>query len=411
MNCRLRPLPFVASLLLAACATAPVPRADPPRVTPPPNATLDIGTNAAAPSATRANTQVWDRLRASFAMADCAADPQVAAWARRYTQSPVLFETQMRAVLPRLVYVQESAARHGVPGEFVLLPWVESHFRPIPPQRSRPAGAWQMVPSTARHLGLTIERDYDARLDLEASTEAAMRLLRRYHDRFGDWRLVTYAYNAGRYGIDRLVAREGMPPAEPVVPTLPVRAGTREHLVKLLAIACVVREPARFHVTLPTLEEDRQLVGVQLSERLSLADAARQAGMPLATLATLNAGYRNGVIDTRHGGRVLLPRRYAEPLRTALLARASDAPGDRTASLGTTQLPDERSSPDLRESEQLPDSSDAATPIRLHVVEAGDTLYGIARKYGVRVTQLKRWNRLRASALQVGQKIALSGAN
>lgn len=416
MKTLLRPLPLALALLIGACATAPISGPRAPGIEPPTTQIHDIRTAPPASPATPAGSDVWGRLRGSFAMADCAADPRIEAWARRYTVSPQRFESQMRAVLPQLAYVQESAARHGVAGEFALLPWVESHFRPVPPRKNLPAGVWQIVPVTARHMNLAVERGYDARLDLAASTDAVMALLSHYHDWFQDWRLADYAYNAGRYGIDRLLARDGAPPAQPAIPALPVRAGTRDHLVKLLAIACVVREPERFHVTLPALEDDRQLVSVAVSGRLSLNHAARLAGLPPATLASLNAGYRSGIVDARHGG-LLLPRKQAAGLRTALLAQAADSHAGRVASVGDApRLPDlgDDPPPATRQPEHVPatpapDASKPAPP-RVHVVRAGETLLKIAHRYRVRVMELKRWNHLQGDAIAVGQKLVVSTA-
>lgn len=412
----LRPLPLALSLLVAACATAPVPKAPPPRAEAPTAEVPDVAAAAPEAPAAPAATDVWERLRGSFAMTDCAADPAIDTWARRYTRSPKRFEAQMQRILPRLVYVQGIAARHGVPGEFALLPWVESHFKAVPPRKNRAAGMWQIMPGTARHMGLSMESGYDGRLDLPLATDKVMALLARYHEHFNDWRLVDYAYNAGRYGIARLVDRAGAPPAEPAVPTLPVRAGTRVHLVKLMAIACVVREPERFHVTLPTLDEDQQLVTVELNQRLSLDKAARQAGLPRDVLADLNAGYRNGIVDTRHGGRVLLPRRHADQLRTALLAQAVGGSDNLVASVSAKpELPDlgDDDAPATSKAEHIPappTAADVSAP-QTHVVRRGDTLSELAHRYEVEVAQLKRWNHLRGSAIRIGQKLTVSAPN
>ena len=409
----LRPLPVALALFISACAIAPVPKGNhPPGIQPPSTSVSNIGTGKLNVPAAQVDTHVWERLRASFAMDDCAADPQIKSWAQRYTRSPQRFESEIRVILPRLVYVQEIAARHGVPGEFVLLPWVESHFEPVAPRKNQPAGMWQIVPGTARHMGLAVERGYDARLDLTASTEAVMGTLSHYHDWFQDWRLADYAYNAGRFSIDRLLAREGAPPAEPVVPALPVSAGTRQHLAKLLALACVVREPERFHVTLPTLEDEQRLVAVDIPGRLSMADAARQAGMPLAALAQLNAGYRRGVVDGGPGRHLVLPSRHAEQLRSTLLARAVGPRSDQMASVGTPPtlpVPGADNPPAAPPAEHVP-----ASPrpdhgaARVHVVRSGDTLSSIARRFHLRVAQLKRWNALRGSDLRIGQKLKVS---
>jgi membrane-bound lytic murein transglycosylase D len=403
------------SLLIAACATAPVPTRPTPGVLPAATQAPGLGTTpAVSPPPAPARPDVWQRLRGSFAMDDCAADPGIDTWARRYTRSPKRFEAQLHSILPRLVYVQESAARHGVAGEFALLPWVESHFEPVPPNRQRAAGMWQIMPGTARHMGLAVERGYDGRLDLLAATDGVMTLLSHYHDRFHDWRLADYAYNAGRFGIARLVARHGVPPAEPAIPTLPVRAGTRQHLTKLLAIACVVREPQRFGITLPTLDADQQLVDMRVNQRLSLDMVAQQAGMPRATLAGLNASYRDGVVDTSRGGHLLLPRGHAEQLRIALLAQAVGGPDERMASVSAApRLPDlgDNPPPATSQSEHIPATpavSAAPAPARVHVVKPGDTLSGIAHNYHVHIAQLKRWNHLHGNTIRAGQKLAVS---
>jgi membrane-bound lytic murein transglycosylase D len=272
---------------------------------------------------------------------------------------------------------------------------------------------WQIMPGTARHMGLAVGHDYDGRLDVPAATDKVMSLLKDYHDYFQDWRLADYAYNAGRYGIDRLVNRNGAPPADPAVPTLPVRASTRQHLVKLMAIACVVREPGRFNVTLPTLEENRHLVTIELNQRLSLDKAAQQAGLPRAALADLNAGYRDGIVDPRHGGRLLLPREHAEQLRTALLAQAVAGPSDRVASVSANPgLPDldEDDAPATSKAEHIPATPTVDAP-QTHVVRRGDTLSALARHYGVRVAQLKRWNHLDGNAIRIGQKLTVGAPN
>ncbi|MDE2086862.1 MAG: lytic transglycosylase, partial [Xanthomonadaceae bacterium] len=155
-----RLLPLTLAALLAACATEPAPRpAQAPPAAPSPVATAPASTSSSAPAAApEVVGNVWDRLRGSFQMADCDADPAVMSWARRYTRYPQGFEAALRDALPQLTYVQQVAAEHDVAGEFVLLPWIESGFRPIPARRGRPAGMWQIMPATATAMGLHIDR-------------------------------------------------------------------------------------------------------------------------------------------------------------------------------------------------------------------------------------------------------------
>lgn len=322
-------------LLLAACATASLPSAHVHSSHTPVPAAVPATSHSASvrpdadPRSPSSPTDAWAQLRADFAMEDCAADPKVLALARSYTRSPAGFEARMRAVLPQLVYVQESAARHDVAGEFALLPWVESHYRQTPAERkSRPAGIWQLMPATAGAMGLRVNPAYDGRLDLAASTEGVMRLLHRYHARYGDWALVDHAYNAGEFAMRQRNGLSTRPSKASRKHTARSAVATREHLLKLMAIACIVREPARFHVSLPSLPAGQRLVEVTVDRSMPLAQAALHAGMSATALRVLNAAFRNNVLDTRYADHLLLPTSRAAQFRDAMEAVATAGRAD-----------------------------------------------------------------------------------
>lgn len=406
-------LPLVAPALLSACATAPQPPAHSPRIVPPVPVVPPPRPVVKAVLPVQPD-DVWGKLRQSFEMADCDADPRILSWARRYTSNPQRFETRAREVMPKLAYVQQVAASHGVAGEFVLLPWVESHFQPVQSRHhQRAAGMWQIVPRTARSMGLKVGRDYDGRYDVPAATEGVMTLLGRYHDDMHDWRLVDYAYNAGEFAVRRLVRQHGTPAEQPVIPRLPVTRTTREHLTKLLAIACVVREPSRFHVNLPLLPPGKQLEIVTVKHSMPLTQAARRADMPLGELKHLNAAFRNGhIAATVAPAHLLLPRRHAEDWRNAAL-QAEDA--DLTASVTPQPVTLPALSPDDGEPaqgdvENTPPLAPPPSPhpSRRHTVRRGESLWTIARRYAVGVRELERWNHLDGHTLKPGQVLKVS---
>ena len=170
MSRRLRPLPLAMSILLAACATPPALKPPAPVVqAPTPEPVRDLSHPIAGPATPGDdNANIWEQLRSSFAMADCDADPGIMEWARRYTQNPQQFENQMGSVAPRLAYVQQVATKHHVAGEFALLPWVESQYRPVAGGKNMPAGMWQIMPSTANAMGIRVDRNFDGRMDVPA---------------------------------------------------------------------------------------------------------------------------------------------------------------------------------------------------------------------------------------------------
>ncbi len=348
---------------------------------------------------------MWDKLRGSFAMSDCDADPQIMVWAHRYTQNPQRFEAQMSDALPQIVYVQQAAEKYDVAGEFVLLPWVESQYRPVPGHRNLPAGMWQLVQGTARVMGLHVERGYDGRLDTSASTDGVMHMLHDYYNQLHDWRLVDYAFNRGEFGVQRLVQQHGTPPDEPAIPKLPVPRVTREHLTKLLAISCVVRDPSRFHVDLPTLPADQHLETVEVNRNMSLSAAADHAGMDTDDLKRLNPALQSNFLDTDGPGHLLMPHRNAEQLRNAMqIANAQDM----TASVSPTIPLHAPYAADKAQDDD--DQAQAPRHARTHVVRPGESLWQIARNYSTSVSTLERLNHLHGKALKPGQVLKLDSS-
>jgi len=397
----LRPLPLLLPLLLAACAGVPTHAPPQPAITPPSTALATPKIEVTPPTReglVPPSGNMWDQLRSSFAMADCDADPSVLAQARRYTHNPKQFEDQLQEVLPRLIYVQQVAAQYDVAGEFVLLPWVESHFQSPPVRKHQPAGIWQIMPVTAGAMGLRVDGHYDGRLDVPAAANAVMKLLKQYHDQFHDWRVADYAYNAGEFSVRKIIQKQGMPADKPVIPRWPVRSVTREHLTRLLAIACVVREPARFDVSLPTLADDQHLVQVKIAHSMPIARAADHAGISVDTLKNLNAAFRSDMIDADAASYLLLPASNVQQFRNALLVQpqstsADDRPSNAAANTAVA-------SPLV-----------AKAPRKTHTVRQGDSLWQIARDYAVNVIQLQRWNHLRGNTLKLGQVLQVSETN
>ena len=405
----LRLLPVTVSLCLAACASAPPPSPSAPGSTKivkpaaPKTIVNDVTGHPGALAVPQGAGNVWDQLRGSFQMADCDADPSITDWARRYTQNPSVFEAQMREVMPRLIYVQQVAAKHGVAGEFALLPWVESHYRPVPGGKGNPAGMWQIMPVTANALGMRVDKNFDGRLDMPAATDAIMALLRRYHDDLGDWRMADYAFNAGEFAVRKMIDHYGVPNDEPAIPKMPVKRITREHLAKLLAISCVVRDPGRFNVQLPSISPEQQLVSVPVDQSMPIAQAANHAGMSVDELKNLNAGFRNGYFDKHAASYLVMPSGRVEQFRNSLLQNGNNVASTNGTFSGATSGPSAQSD----DGDAAPSKQQSAAT-RTHTVKSGETLWTIARRYSLDVDQIRRWNGLQGSTLRLGQVLKLN---
>jgi membrane-bound lytic murein transglycosylase D len=140
-------------------------------------------------------------------------------------------ENRLRA---DFAHVLQAVRDAGLPTELALIPFVESRYRADARSPGGQIGLWQFTAATGRHHGLAIHGARDDRRQVQASTRAAVRYLKRLHRAFGsDWRWTAIAYNAGE-GAARGARKHGPQRLSPI---------TRHYPDKLHALACLVPRP------------------------------------------------------------------------------------------------------------------------------------------------------------------------
>jgi len=363
----------------------------------------------------------WPRLRNRFVFDSCNYNTAVLDEARRYTRVASTFTESIREAMPFLLLVVDEIERRDLPGEFALLPYVESLYRPVPGKGRGPAGIWQLTARTAIDQGLQVDKAIDQRLDTVASTRVALDLIERYDREFGDWRMAVMAFNAGEYAVKRklgnrsereLTARD--------LAQLKLSSTTHQHLARVLALACIVKQPEQFAVDLPPPEEQDFLAQLDLTEPIDLHLAANLLGMPLGDLRAINAAWRPGVARSGAVNVMLVPATLVPALEAGLRlipegqraawhlqrVRAEDtlATLANTATLSAQALAMANrmaaGTEPMTGSEILmpgpgPDSiAMQGTGEATYVVKKGDTLSAIAHRHGVRIAQLLHWNKL-----------------
>ena len=87
--------------------------------------------------------------------------------------------------------------KYDIPDDFRYIPLAESALQPKAVSRAGAAGYWQLMPGTARALGLKVGGRIDERFNVLKATEAACKYLRALYTQLGSWSLVAAAYNAG----------------------------------------------------------------------------------------------------------------------------------------------------------------------------------------------------------------------
>jgi membrane-bound lytic murein transglycosylase D len=129
--------------------------------------------------------------------------------------------------------LQPVFAAGGVPRELVWLAEVESGFNPTARSPAGACGLFQLMPATARELGLRTMLP-DQRTDPDKSAEAAARMLKGLHKKFGDWPLALAAYNAGPGRVQRTLDKQKATTFAEIASALPVE--TRMYVPKVLAV-------------------------------------------------------------------------------------------------------------------------------------------------------------------------------
>ena len=154
--------------------------------------------------------------------------PHYDLWVSRVRGRPL--PSRAAELMPRL---RAAFTAEGVPPE---LAWVAEAESSLNPDARSPAGAkglFQLMPETARSLGLDTFLP-DERGDPEKSAHAAARYLRNLHGRFGDWPLALAAYNAGEGRVGRALSARGAKDFAGVAGALP--AETRMYVPKVYAL-------------------------------------------------------------------------------------------------------------------------------------------------------------------------------
>ncbi len=433
----------VLLLVLTGCQTNPERQAGtPPLQNEAATDTVDelaaLGTPVSIPESveSEAPADLWNLVVAGFQL-QAVENPAIDREIDTYRSRGESLTRQLARGEPYLYHILQEVRKRGMPAEIALLPCVESGFRPTAYSRHGAAGLWQFMPATGRYFGLKQDWWYDARRDPVASTQAALDYLQKLHDRFdNDWLLAMAAYNAGGRTVARAVNANLAKGKSTDFWSLRLPAETRQYVPRILALSRIIADPQRYDITLPKIDNDPRFTKVEIGEQLDLKVAARLADMPAEELIRLNAGFNRWATHPEGPHYLLLPvgkvDRFLENLsrlpagERLRWTRYRIRPGDTlsgiarkhgvtvTALMQANRLHNHR----IRAGKDLIiplsasptldiDTSAVASHRMKYRVRKGDSLYRIARRFGVRIQDLKKWNRLASNNLRPGQTLTV----
>ena len=389
---------------------------------------------------------VWETIRQGFGLADLP-EAVVNRELKRYTKH--LQYTQRMAFRSRmyLYYIVSETQRRGMPTEIALLPFVESAFQPEALSKSKAAGLWQFIPSTGDIFDLRQSSWRDDRLDVLESTRAALDYLQNLYQQFGDWHLALAAYNWGEGSIRRVISineRRGRPTD---FMSLQLPAETKRYVPKLLAIKALIKDPQKFNLKLPEIANEPYFVRITKSRELDLETAAQLAETDLEEFKLLNPSFNRPVIVAAHQRPILIPAEKADVFVSNLLnwqatgkplsnwstytlkpgdtllkvanrfgmtvpdlRAANKIPAGRNVKIGSTLLVKQDGSEDISHSDAKSKMELVPLPSKRQIiyhVRKGDTISTVAKRFGVKIADIRRINRLKGNAIRVGQRLKL----
>ena len=280
----------------------------------------------------------------------------------------------------------------GLPDELVFTAMIESGFNPVAVSRAGAKGLWQFMAPTARRYGLRIDDWLDERLDPEKSTMAAARHLLDLYAVFGSWNLVQAAYNAGEMRVIQAIRAMGTSDFWTLRGGQVLKEETKDYIPAIQAATLIAREPERYGFVF-TPAEPLSYDVVMVPRGTSLKRLAARSDIPIDEFERLNTELK--LKQTPPDG----PYPLKVPVGVAKLVRAAldrDTP--------------RHASPSLRGSDLR--LGKPAQPATVHVVKPRETVVVIAKRYGISVADLSRWNDLDGTArIRPGDRLRVTAVS
>ncbi|MDG0969470.1 MAG: LysM peptidoglycan-binding domain-containing protein [Porticoccaceae bacterium] len=323
-------------------------------------------------------SDLWDRIRAGYQLDLKNLPTSVIKQRQWYIDHPQHLEIVLNRARPFIYYVTERLEHAGLPLELALLPIVESTYDPFAYSASHAAGLWQFIPPTAHQYGLERNRWYDGRRDLVSSTRAAIDFLTYLNRRFkGNWWHALAAYNSGEGSVGKAIRNNKKNGRSTEFWALKLPKETRNYVPQLIALASIIKEPSKFSITLPVMEDKPIFDIIKVSNQISLTTVMDITGTDEWTFSQLNAAYRRSITPPEGTYSLLIPTEKSTSLRDYLA------------------------------------STDHKywTPYTEYTVKTGDTLSEIALLFETQARIIKKANGLTSDRLKIGQTLLISQDN
>ncbi len=252
----------------------------------------------------------------------------------------------------------------GLPKELFYLALIESGLSPKAHSKANAVGIWQFIKPTGVRYGLRVNRWIDERRDPEKSTRAAANYLKRLYEEFGTWEMAMAGYNAGEGRVRRSIKRYGTKDYWVLSKYRrgALRRETRSYVPKFMAAMIIAKDPAKYGFGPGKRSELVEHEFAAITGPTDLKVIAKAAGIGVKELRRLNPELINWFTPPEYPEyKIKIPKATADDFR-----------------INFAKVPEPERLKFLR-----------------HRLKRGDTIYGLALKYGTKVRRIMYFNNLK----------------
>ena len=377
---------------------------------------------------------LWHYIAARFSLPIPKNNPRVQEQLAFYSSHIKYLQRVTERAQPYLHLIVSRLQENQLPLELALLPIVESAYRPEAVSTSDAAGIWQFLPSTGTHFGLQRTVWYDGRRDIRASTGAAIQYFNRLRVMFNDdWPVIIASSNGGEGTLQRAIAynqSKGLP--TDFWDLTQISQETADYPARLYALVIIFSNPEKFGFKPYPIPNQSVLTEVPINKSVNLSKLAEITGVSHDELYRLNPGF-DKLITGPSTTNLLVPKNLADQFTPSALEAAEKSAmdwGRYTLRRGDNfHKVAYRYGCDVAELLKVNRLSSAyahpgqtiVVPLgrertavaarsgdeRLYTVQQGDSMWGLARRFNLDLSELKRINGLASNEIKPGQKLVV----
>ena len=267
-----------------------------------------------------------------------------------------------------------------LPLELKYLAIVESALQPKARSRSGATGLWQFMYLTGVHYGLNVSSYIDDRQDPYKSTVAACKYFIDLYEMFGDWNLVLAAYNGGPGYLQRKINEIGSYNFWELHPHL--KEETRNYVPKFIATNYIMNYYREHDIACDTIKRNfSEIDTLTIFAQTTVSTLSVMLCLDESLIRELNPSFKEDIIPIN--ANLFLPKVSVNDFLLNEVSSYIFLNGVENKEI-------------LINEERL-----------IYSVKKGDYLGKIAKEFNVRVFELKKWNNLDTSHLDVGDKLVI----